>query len=172
MIIYNLFRIINYKKTKMTHHTFHFPKTADGWKRELLKAIEVLKLNKVAMKAVAADQKASGPALVFIVLSAFLTAFGNFIFPQQVLWVTYRPSFAWIIGQTLALAVGMIVIGVILSLIAEHGFGGKGKTMNYLKVYGFGALIGIVGVFPGAEYVTGLWMLVVAVIALKVVHKI
>ncbi len=156
----------------MTHHTFHFPKNTVGWKKEIMKAFEIIKLNKAAMTSVAADDKANGPATVFIGVAALANALGLYLFPPVYVGIVYRMSFASVVMQALMAFVGMVIFASLIGLIVEHGFKGKAKLPNFLRVFGYLSLVGVVSIIPNIGFFAGLWGLVVVIVAVRTVYKI
>ena len=156
----------------MTHHKVHFPKDLDGWKVEFKRAWDIIMLKKPAMTAVAADERALGPAIIFVVLAAFLAAMGGYIFPTKFVGVVYRSNFEWILAQTLVVSIMTILAAVIISLIAEHAFKGKAKISEYFKVFGFAYLIGAIAIIPALSIIGAVWSLVLTFFTLRTVHKI
>ncbi len=154
------------------HHTMHCPKDAEGWKKEIMKAVNIIKLDEKEMKAVASDEKSMGPAIAFIVLGALAAAVGTYIFPQEFFGVVYRPSMASMVSATIGGTIGRVIGIVVISLIAQYVFKGKAKIVEFLRVAGYAAAIGVVSIVPVLSIVAGLWGLVVMFMMLKSVHKL
>jgi len=154
------------------HHTMHYPNNADGWKKEITKAWDIIRLDEKQMQSVAADEKSMGPAIAFIVLGSLCVGLGNYIFPQEFFGVMYRPGVATIISSTIFGAIFRVVGIAVVSLIAQHVFKGKAQVAEFLRVAGYAAILSVLSLVPMLTIVAGLWSLVVAFNMLKSVHKL
>ncbi|MFA6529218.1 MAG: hypothetical protein WCT46_06835 [Candidatus Gracilibacteria bacterium] len=154
------------------HHTYYFPKTFEAWKKEVLCAVEIVKLKAGAMTEVASDEKGNVPAGIFILLAAFAMAFQSYLFPVRFMGIVYRPGLDTVIVQAIFYAVCSAVGIFILGLVAEKLFKGKVKPCEFFRVCGYAALLGIVSLLPMVGMLAGLWMLVVYFMALKNVQKL
>lgn len=160
------------QKKTTTHHKVHFPKDVKGWKKELKQAWQVITLKKPAMAAVAKDEKAFGPAILFVILASFASALGEYIFPQRFMGVVYRHGFDDVVAQTVVISVCTFLAIAVLSLIAEHLFKGKAKLKDYFKVLAYAYLVMAVGIIPALSVLAGIWLLVLTFVTLREVHKI
>lgn len=156
----------------MTHHEVHIPKTSDGWIAEVKKAWEMIKLKKEVMSSVAADTKATAPAIAFYVAVAFAGSIGYWIFPREFWGVVYRPELDFVIFRTIMMAAGAIVGAVVISFIAQHLFKGKAKVIEYVRSNGYIGLVGLLGLVPALNIIWMIWMIVLVFTLLKQVHKI
>jgi len=154
------------------HHTIHCPNTIDGWKKEIAKAWNIIKLDEKQMKSVAADDKSMGPALAFIVLAGLAGALGSYVFPQEISGVVYRPNMSMVIGTTLGSFIGALIGMSVISLIAQYVFKGKAKITEFIRAAGYAALIGVAAIVPVLSIAAGLWSLVVIFMLIKNVHKL
>ena len=87
------------------HHTYYFPKTVDAWKKEVMKAVEVIKLKGSAMTEVAGDEKSNVPAGIFILLAGLAMALNSYVFPISFMGITYRPGIDTVLIQAVIYAV-------------------------------------------------------------------
>ncbi|MBU1018631.1 MAG: YIP1 family protein [Patescibacteria group bacterium] len=156
----------------MTHHQVHFPKTMAGWKDEFKKAFEIVKLNKTVMNAVAADEKATGVAILFFLLYGLFGAVGRFIFPVRVFGVVYRPGIEDMIFRTLVYGAVSFLSMLLITVVAQYLFKGKGDLMKYLRVYGYAMLVGAVMLIPALSFIVMIWIVVLMFVTLQVVHKL
>jgi len=160
-------------KNKMDQHeTYHFPKTFDAWKKEVLNVVEMVKLNVSAISAVAADEKATGTAVVFMFVAALASALNPVIFPVEFMGIVYRPDAGTVVATWLGGAVGFLLGAVVLNFVAQKLFKGKAKFKEFLRVSGYAALLGVASIVPFVGIIAGLWGLVVLFKNLKTVHKL
>lgn len=161
-------------KNKMEHHeTYHFPKTFEAWKKEVLNAFEIMKLNVGVMTVVKGDEKATIPAVFFMLAVSLASALNQVIFPVKVMGIViYTPDAGTVLVVWLGGFVGLVLGCVIMNFVAQKLFRGKAKFIEFLRVSGYAALLGVVSILPVVGIVAGLWGLVVLFKNLKIVHKL
>lgn len=150
--------------------------TPDALKGGLMDVVEILKLNKTKIDAVAGrDSEGVTMALIYLAIGSFGAPLGGAIFGYNVLGVTFRtPILNALIGGVIATVMGALVV-YITSLVAERLFKGKGKFPQFFRVMGYAylvSLLGIVTMVPFLGSLAGIWVLVVDFIALQQVHKL
>ena len=127
------------------------------------KGWEVVQLKKEAIKELAADEKAFGPAIGIIALSGVAMALGMLNWPGIVFFPIMR-------------LVGAFVFVAIIHFAATAFFGGKGQFKEVFSPLGCAVLISWIGVIPFLGTVlgvlAGLWLLVVAVVVVEEAHQI
>lgn len=132
------------------------------FKKSVMNAIEIVKLNGSVMTKVAADKDATGMGVLIIAIAGVAAAIGA-LNPFGIIMM----PIAYLIGT-------FIGIGII-HLLAKL-FGGKAKfsefyrTSSHAYVVNWIAIIPILG--PMVSGIAGLWNLVVTVFVLKNVHKL
>lgn len=143
-----------------------------NFKKELSRAVKIAKLDIHAMHSVAQDKEATGPALTMIVLASMAGAIGSFAFPVRYGPVVYRPTLFEAFSH--ALIGFVLVLGLIygLHLLADHFFKGQNSFESFLRVMGYGYVIGFLNVFPVLTLVVAIWMVVILIKSLVEVKKL
>ncbi|KKT19395.1 MAG: hypothetical protein UW03_C0019G0013 [Candidatus Peregrinibacteria bacterium GW2011_GWA2_43_8] len=154
------------------HHTYYFPKTVAAWKKEGMRAVEIIKLKTTVMTEVAGDEKGNVPAGAFIVLASLAMAFNQYLFPYEIMGISYRPGLDSVIVQAILYAVFSAVGIFVLGFIAQKLFKGKAKPCEFFRACGYSSLLGVTGLIPMVGMLAGLWMLVVYFMLLKNVQKL
>jgi len=154
------------------HHTYYFPKTVDAWKKEVMKAVEVIKLKGSAMTEVAGDEKSNVPAGIFILLAGLAMALNSYVFPISFMGITYRPGIDTVLIQAVIYAVCSAAGIFVLDFVSRKLFKGKGKSCELFRTCGYASLLGVAGILPVAGLLAGLWMLAIYFNALKNVEKL
>lgn len=131
-------------------------------KKYFMQGLEILKLNAKTAEGVAKDEKATGYAIIFVLIAGLTQAIGTFNLPGLVaLPIT-------------TLVISFFGIGI-LHVLAKL-FGGTAAFMEFYRTMGVGyvgvwiAVIPFLG--PILMGLVGLWYLVVHVVVLKAVHKL
>ena len=150
--------------------------TPDALKGGFSDVIEILKLNRSKIDAVAArESEGITMALIYLAIGSFGAPLGGAILGYNVLGVTFRtPPLNALIGGVIATVMAALVI-YITSLVAERLFKGKGKFPQFFRVMGYAYLVSVVGIvtmLPFLGSIAGIWVLVVDFVALQQVHKL
>ncbi|MFH1824374.1 MAG: Yip1 family protein [Candidatus Firestonebacteria bacterium] len=122
-------------------------------KSEILKAVEIIKLNKEAIKEVYERKESNLPALLIVLICGLIPG----VFRLSVLGI--------IIGPLLAL-IGTGIYTAIIFILALI-FGGKGSYSKLFRVIGYACMLGWLGFIPFVGWLLCLWILVVTFIALQ-----
>lgn len=154
------------------HHTYYFPKTVTAWKKEVMKAVEIVKLKTGVMTEVAADEKGNVPAGAFIVLAALAMAFNQYLFPYEFMGIAYRPGLDTVVVQAILYVIFSVVGIFVLGFVAQKLFKGKAKPCEFFRVCGYASLLGVACLIPMVGILAVLWMLVVYFKLLKNVQKL
>lgn len=131
------------------------------FKKWIEEAIAIAKLDEAAIARVAADDEATVPAFVFLVIGGLASAIGS-LNPLALPFVVFVPIFV------------AIQAGIYL-LIAKM-LGGTGEYLPQLRPLGVGSAINWISVIPilgpMLAMITNVWFMVIAVMTIKVVHNL
>jgi len=143
-----------------------------NFKKTLLQAFEVAKLNHPAMHAVYKDCSATRIAVLIIFLSSLAGAMGSLLFPVKYGPVVYRPTVFEALSH--ALVAFFLILGSIylLHFVANRFFKAHGTFDGLLRVIGHGYIIGFLNIFPVLALVVFLWMMVFIVKTLIEIKKL
>ncbi len=132
------------------------------FKKNLLLAFDVFKLDKKAIKKVAKDKNACKWGVLFVLLAGIAMAIGSL----EPLGLIIYPIVTII----------DVYIGVGLFWLFARMFGGKGDFKEQFRVQSFGYIAFWVGLIPvvGAWFMFpfSIWYLVVSVRTIEIVHKL
>jgi len=127
------------------------------------KGWEVVQLKKDAIQMLADDDGAFGPALGIIAIGGVCLAIGTFNWPG----IVYLP---------IVRLIGAFIMVAIMHFCATAFFGGQGKFKQVFSPLGCATLITWVSIIPVLGWplavLSGLWLLVVAVVIVEHVHQI
>jgi hypothetical protein len=138
--------------------------------------IEILKLNKSRINAVAGrESEGIGIALVYLIIGAIAAPLGSAIIGYYLLGVRITASWtSTLVGAIVAVVVAAVTL-YITNLVAIRLFKGKGKFPQFFRVMGYAYLLNVVGfltMIPFLGSLAGIYMLVIAFIALQEIHKL
>ncbi len=185
IVLFNIFIMEEHKKHEEhgAHHGMpEIPKVdlksvnVNALKGGFGDVLEILKLNKVRIEAVAA-REAEGitMALVYLIIGSFGAPLGGAILGYTILGTTFRtPILSALIGGVIASVMAAAVLYV-SHLVAVRMFKGKAKLDQYVRVMGYAYIINVVGfltVVPFLGAIAGIWLLVINYIVLTTVHKL
>lgn len=138
------------------------------YKKELLSAWEIAKLNKTAMHHASEGGKDQMKvALGIITIGSLFSVIG-----MRYIIGFFEPTFFYSL-KTLIMGVIMPVAGIyILSFIAQKLFKGKAKHHGFFNVMGYGMIVTWLSLFTPLSIIGAFWMLVIVYKALKTVHKL
>lgn len=137
---------------------------------------EMVKMNKAKMHEVAGrESEGVGVALVYLLVAELVASLGPVVFGIQ---IPLLGSFHMPLGQALlnfVLQAVCSVVGLYFVQWIALKFGGKGSFEGYFRVMGYLSVLSIFGFLtflPIIGMLAGLWMLVLAFIALKEIHQL
>lgn len=137
---------------------------------------EMVKMNKAKMHEVAGrEHEGVGVALVYLLITELVAAFGPVVFGYQIpLLGSIHMSWDRALLNFVLQAV-VSVVGIYFVQWVAQKFGGKGSFTGYFRVMGYLSVLGIFGFLtflPIIGMLAGLWMLVLAFVALKEIHQL
>ena len=151
--------------------------TPDALKGGFTDVIEILKLNKTKIDAVAGrESEGITIALIYLAIGSVASMIGSAIFGYSLGRVVIRtPIVNALIGAVLAVVIAAVVY-YITNLVAVNLFKGKGKFSGYFRVMGYASLLNVLGILTMVSILgslAGIYVgLVINFIALKQVHKL
>ena len=115
-------------------------------RKTLKQAWKVVTLDEAEMKKVAKDKKAMPAALTVIGLFSIAAAFGFMLFPPTIIFeiAFYKPDLFTTILHVVTTFIMFTASFFIVGYLAEHVFNSKLDMRGYVKVLGFGQLVGVV----------------------------
>ncbi len=127
-----------------------------GFQEAVKQGIEIVKLNRGAMRLVAADPEAFSQGLIITAIVGLAA------------WLEPTTFTPWgIIGHPLLALFWLFVSTAVFHFVAIL-FGAHGDYMSLLRVFGVGRVLGWIVVVPWiGRLVFGVWTLVIAVVALE-----
>lgn len=135
---------------------------------ELRRAVRVALFNDASIRAVAQDPPITPLATILIIVSSFAGALGSYVFPISVGIVQYRPTLLEALFSGVGAVFWVVIALFILNWISDRLFMGKGTFQSFLRVVGYGYVVGLLGFFPLLSVVVGLWMVAVVFKALMI----
>jgi len=127
------------------------------------KGWEVVQLKTDAIRQLADDEAAFGPALGIIAIGGVCLAIGTFNWPG----IVYLP---------IVRLIGAFIVVAIMHFCATAFFGGQGKFKQLFTPLGCATLVTWVSIIPVLGWplaiLSGLWLLVVSVVIVEQVHQI
>ncbi|MBU1700047.1 MAG: YIP1 family protein [Candidatus Eisenbacteria bacterium] len=123
-------------------------------------SLEIVKLNREAYRRTAENPETFTWALVITAIAGVSSGLGPGMIGSA--------GFVWLPIAALA---GLFIGVGIMHLLAML-FGGQGDFMGFVKVCGFGRIVGWAGVIPFVGGLVQLWMLPIVFIALQEHHKL
>jgi hypothetical protein len=136
---------------------------------EIQRAIKVAMFNQRTIQSVAKDKAVTPLATILIVLGSFAGALGSYVFPIEYGPVTYRTTVFEAIANGITAAFWIVVMLLTLNFVADRLFKGHGSFQSFLRVVGYGYIIGLFGLFPILSVLVGIWALIILFKALHYV---
>lgn len=128
-----------------------------GFQEAVKKGWEMIKLNRVAYREVAADPEVFSQAILITALAGFASALSP-------------PFHFWqIIGDPIRSIVGLFIGVGILHFVANL-MGGRGDFMALFRVLGIGRVLGFALILPVLGPIINLWFFPMAVIAVEEIY--
>ena len=141
-------------------------------KSEFERAFKIATFDPHMMAEVAKEKAALPLAILFIVLASFAGALGAYVFPLEYGLVIYQPTAVEALWNGVSAMIWIFSALFILHLIANGIFKAKGSFHPFLRVVGYGYVIGLLHFFPILSVLVGLWGLVLVFVILKNVKKL
>jgi hypothetical protein len=129
--------------------------------KSLKDAVDIAMLKEPVMNKVALDKEALVPAFLIIAAAGLICALGAYVFPTHVGFITYRPSMAFVLEQTVmafALSVGLLYL---TGYLAERFFGSKVSMQSFVAVMGYANIVSVIGFISSLSIISGIWGLVI-----------
>ncbi len=127
------------------------------------KGLQVIRLDRVAMRDLASEPRVLRYALVVVAIGGLASALGH----MQAALLLFYPFLALLV---------FFVNVAILHVMAGAVFRGTGRLIQLMQVLGAASVINWIGIVPGIGYVLGfaasLWFLVVSVVVLEEVYRL
>jgi|WetSurMetagenome_2_1015567.scaffolds.fasta_scaffold134569_1 hypothetical protein len=149
---------------------------AAALKSGLTDVIDILKLNKSKIGAVAGrESEGINIALVYLLIGAIGAPLGGAILGYSIFGARFTtPLLTALISCLVAAVIAALTIYV-MNFVAIKFFKGKGVFAHYFRVMGYAYLLNVLGfltVIPFLGSLASIYMLVVAFVTLKEVHKL
>lgn len=106
------------------------------WKKEVMNAIEILKLNKMKMQEVAKDNKATTVGLIFIIVPQIISLIIAVLFTGQFI--------GWIHGSYILGMITPFLFVYAAHFTATKFFQGKGDLIAYFRVVSYTNIISVI----------------------------
>ena len=147
--------------------------TPDALKGGFMDVVEILKMNKVKMDAVAGrDSEGITIALVYLAIGSVAAPLGGAIFG----YFGFRTSILTALISAVVAVVMAAAVYYITNLVAVNLFKGKGTFPAYFRVMGYASLANVLGLLSMVSIlgtVAGIYVgLVINFIALQRIHKL
>lgn len=147
--------------------------TPDALKGGFMDVVEILKMNKVKMDAVAGrDSEGITISLVYLAIGAIAAPVGGAIFG----YFGFRTSIVSALISAVVSVVLAAAVYYITNIVAVNLFKGKGSFPAYFRVMGYASLANVLGLLTMVSIlgtVAGLYVgLVINFIALQRIHKL
>ncbi len=161
---------------------FSFNLSGIDWKKEVMDAIEILKLNKTKMHEVAGREKATTVGIVFIVIPQIVS-----VILSAILLSRYFSSWQFYLIPGLTSIISPFLLIYAFHLAATQVFKAKGELFPFFRVMSYISVItvltpvvtlltfvswGLAGLAGLVSLVAGIWMLIVAYHLLQDMYKL
>lgn len=129
-------------------------------KTEWARVIQLVKLDRGTMKALARDREATRWGAGFILLATFSGAVGSMLFPMHYKGVSYRPTLIDALLNGLQSFLLIVAILALIHFLAQRIFQGKGSFESFFRPAAYAYGMGVLNFFVFLTPVVLVWIFV------------
>ena len=122
----------------------------------------IASLKLAVMRKVGADKEALHPALLIMAFSAIAAGLGLFILPPSIgSFITYRIGLIDVLSQGLVIFAFSVASLYLAGYLAENMFKAKVDMQHYVRVLGYGSIVGFLAIVPALGVIGTIWQFVI-----------
>ena len=132
---------------------------------------EIVLLNDGSMRKIGDDEAALYEGFLILAISAFLGAFGYYLFPNPGI-VIYRPDFFTVIKDTIETTLISLATFYAVGYVLQEFFKSRLNMQGFVKIMCFASLIGFIDILPKLSPISVIWGLIILLVVLRKIAKL